>query len=184
MNHYKQENNSAISKKKRSGRFNLIDFIIVVIILLVIATVIYVFAPFQWIQKMVKSETQMIQYTVEITGVDEAFIDKINENDLVVDAVSKNSLGTVSQDVDYHTKYSELSYKIDKDETTGADLATGVLVEYPDRYNLIVTITATADYVQGTGYSVNGCRIAVGEKMALRFPDYSCEGFCIGLTPA
>ncbi len=177
MNHSNNGNAAVVSKKKRTGRFNLIDLIIVIIILLVVAAIIYVFAPFRWIQTIVRSETKTIQYTVEITGVDEAFINKIKEGDLVVDAVTKNNLGTVSQGVDYHTKYSELSYKTEENSTVG------VLVEYPNRYNLIVTITATADYMEGSGYSVNGCRIAVGEKMSLRFPDYSCEGFCIGLTP-
>ncbi len=177
MNQLNKGNTATGSKKRKSGRFNLIDLIIVVVILLVLATVIYVFAPFRWIQTMVKSETRTIQYTVEITNVDETFIDKIKENDLVVDAVSKNNLGSVSQGVDSHIQYTELGYKIEDNQTTG------VLVKYPNRYNLVVTISATADYVEGSGYSVNGCRIAVGEKMFLRFPDYSCEGFCIGLTP-
>ena len=177
MNHSTNGTTPIVSKKKRSGRFNLIDFIFVVIIFLLIATVVYVFAPFNWIQTWAKSQTQTIQYTVEITGVDEAFINKVKENDMVVDSISKNNLGTVSQEVDYHTKYSELNYVIEDSETKG------VLVEYPDRYNLIITISATADYIEGTGYTVNGCRIAVGEKMSLRFPDYACEGYCIGLTP-
>ena len=177
MNHATNNIAPKTSQKKRNGRFNLIDLIFVMIILLLIATIVYVFAPFNWIRTLAKSQTQTIQYTVEITGVDEAFINKIKENDVVVDSVSKNNLGTVSQEVDYHTKYSELSYVMEDSE------AKAVLVEYPDRYNLTVTITATADYMEGSGYSVNGCRIAVGEKMALRFPDYACEGYCIGLTP-
>ena len=168
-----------VSKKKRTGRFNLIDLIFVVIILLLIATVLYVFSPFQWIQTMAKSQTKTIQYTVEITGVEEAFINKIKKNDVVVDAVTKNNLGTVSQDIDYHTKYSELGYEIDEESGT----ATGVFVEYPNRYNLIITISATADYIEEKGYTVNGRRIAVGEKISIRFPDYTCEGYCIGLTP-
>ena len=177
MNQLNKGNSTVAAKKKRGGRFNLIDLIIVVIILLVIAAVVYVFAPFRWLRTMSKSESKTIQYTVEIAGVDEAFIDKIKESDLVIDAVSKNNLGTVSQEVDYHTKYTELSYAVEESETVG------VLVEYPNRYNLIVTISATAEYIEGRGYTVDGCRIAVGEKMSLRFPDYSCEAYCIGLTP-
>ncbi|MBE6545871.1 MAG: DUF4330 family protein [Ruminococcaceae bacterium] len=163
------------SKKKKIGRFNLIDLILVVIILLVIAAVLYVFAPFSWIKKLAVGEHEQIQYTVEIMGVDEALLEKIKENDTVVDSVSKNTLGTVIA-IDYNTKYTELQY-VQKE----TDEKEGVLVEYPDRYNVQITIAAEADYVEKEGYSVNHCRIAVGEKMALRFPDFAGEGYCIGL---
>ena len=166
---------SAISaKKKKSGRFNLIDFFLIVIILLVIATVIYVFAPFSRLKTMTQSESQTIEYTIEVLGVDEAFIDKIQEQDAVLDSVSKNAMGKVIA-VDYNTKYTELQYVEQNDQKVG------VLAEHPTKYNLIVTITATADYMEGSGYSINGSRIAVGEKLSLRFPDYACECYCIAL---
>lgn len=166
---------SAVSaKKKKTGRFNLVDFFLIVIVLLIIATVIYVFAPFSRLKALVKSETHSIEYTVEILGVDEALISKIQENDAVLDAVSKNTMGTVIA-VDYHTKYTELQY------TEQNDQKVGVLAEHPSKYNLIVTVTATADYMQGSGYSIHGSRIAVGEKLSLRFPDYACEGYCIAV---
>jgi hypothetical protein len=57
----------------------------------------------------------------------------------------------------------------------------GVLSEHPNKFNLLVTISTTANYAEGSGYSVNATRIAVGEKLALRFPDYVAEGYCIYL---
>ena len=60
---------------------------------------------------------------------------------------------------------------------------TGVLSEYPNQYTVLVTITASAEHIPGDGYFVNNCRIAVGEGMALRFPDFAAEGHCISMVP-
>ena len=163
------------TKKKRVGRFNLVDFFLIVILLLVIATVLYVFAPFSQLQTLLKQESYNIEYTVEVLGVDEAWINKIQENDAVLNAVSKGNMGTVVA-VDYNTKYTELQCVKEGDQYVGKP------VEYPGKYNVIITISAKADYIEQEGYSVNSSRIAVGEKMTLRFPDYACEGYCIALT--
>ncbi len=180
MNHVNGGNTVSLKKKKKSGRFNFIDFILIVIVLLLIAAVIYAFAPFSRIQNLTGAQVRNIQYTVEFTGVDEAFIDKIKENDLVVDSVSKNQMGSVVA-VDYNHKYTELQYVVTKD-ADGVEHVEGILSEYPNLYNVIVTIYASADYSAGSGYTVNHTRIAVGEAMSLRFPDYLGEGHCIGVV--
>lgn len=180
MNNANSGSISSVKKKKNSGRFNFIDFILIVIVLLVIAAVIYVFAPFSRLKDMTSSQPVALQYTVEILGVDEAFIEKIKENDFVIDSVSKNGMGTVVA-VDYNNKYTELQYVINENPEDGSKKTEGVLAEYPDKYNVIITISAEASYAAEKGYSVNGTRIAVGEKMSLRFPDYVGEGYCIGV---
>ncbi|MBQ2999781.1 MAG: DUF4330 family protein [Clostridia bacterium] len=160
-------------EKGKNGRFNLIDLILVVLVLLVIAVLIQVFSPFSLIKKLSSNQTKEIQYTIEISGVDAEFIDRIKEDDLVIDSISKNNLGKVVT-VSYNT-YSEFQY-VETDE--GGE---GVLSEHPNKFNLLVTISTTANYAEGSGYSVNATRIAVGEKLALRFPDYVAEGYCIYL---
>ena len=176
MSHTTGGSSAYSSKKKRTGRFNLVDFFLIMIILLVIVTLIYVFAPFSRLQSLVKKEAKTVEYTVEILGVDESFLNKIKENDTVLNSVSKNQMGTVIA-VDYNTKYTELQYVKQNDQTVG------VLAEHPSKYNIIITISATADYLEEVGYSIGGDRIAVGEKVSLRFPDYACEGYCIALDP-
>ena len=161
-------------KKKKNGRFNLIDFILIVLILLVVAILVQVFSPISFIKNLSSNQSKEIQYTVEFLGVDQEFIDRIQEEDVVINAVSKNNMGSVVA-VDYNTRYSELQYV-----ENGAE-GEGILSEHPTKFNLIVTISATANYVPEEGYSVNATRIAVGEKLALRFPDYMAEGYCIGL---
>lgn len=164
-----------VQKKKKEGRFNVIDFLIVLLILLLIISIVYMFSPISWVKRLISEETTNIYYTVEFQGVNEEFLDKISENQSVVNAVSKNAIGTVTA-VDYYSKYTELQLV----ELEEGDV--GILAEYPNRYNVTVTVYASAEYAEGTGYSVNGQRIAVGEKLSLRFPDFSGEGYCIGLN--
>ena len=53
--------------------------------------------------------------------------------------------------------------------------------EYPDRYDLVVTVTADAVFTEGVGYTVNGRRVAVGTQFYLMFPDYLGQGYCISM---
>ncbi len=171
------EKNKTDDKQSKSGKktrkFNFIDAVLIIIILLVGAAVVNVFSPFSWLSNLRSDSTREIQYTVELSGVDGEYIDAIKENDTVVDSVSKYTLGTVKA-VDYNTQYTVLEY----DEVNQA----GVLAAYPNKYNVLVTMTATASYKEGEGYSVNNYRIAVGEKLALRFPDFTGEGYCISIS--
>ena len=164
--------NKSVKKRSKKGRFNLIDFLLIVIILALIAGIVYVFIPSSLVSRVTADETYEIQYTLELTGVDEAYIDNILENDIVIDSVSKSNLGTVAA-VDYSIQYTELAYNENE--------SVGVLTPVAGKYNVIVTVNATAQYEQGKGYSVNGTRIAVGEKINARFPNYVCECYCISI---
>ena len=186
-----KETSGASSKRTRrskTGRFNFIDFLLVVVILLTVGALIYVYVPNSIIQKLTSDKTVKIEYAIEIIGVDKDFIDNIKENDVVLDSVSKNSLGTVIL-VENENQYKELIYSEPEtetdtatdsgDENKAAEKKEGVLSPVGEKYNIIVYISANAEYEEGKGYSVNGTRIAVGEKINLRFPNYVCEAYCI-----
>ena len=165
---------AGIRPSKSRRRFNFIDLLIIVAILLLGAIVVNLFLPSS-IFKSTKNIEREIQYTVEFLGVDQSFIDKIKENDTAIDSVSKYSVGNVML-VAHNELYSELKY----DEENN----TGKFAFYEDKYNVLVTISVMAEYNEGEGYSVGGRRIAVGEKLSLRFPDYVGEGYCINLSTA
>ncbi len=165
------------TKNRKKGRFNVIDLLLVLIVLFVISAILYVFAPFSTVKNLFTSEETTIEYTIEFIGVDKKYVNEIQKNDIVVDAVSKNHIGTV-QAADYNNPYTEFEAIQKKNENT----LEGVLVEHPDKCNVLVTIAATAKYGEGDGYRVNGYRIAVGEKMSLVFPNYMGEGYCIDLS--
>ncbi len=159
--------------RPKTKRFNFIDVLIILAVLLVIAVVASIFMPKSWLGGSGSKVTREIQYTVEFVGITGEFADLIEENDNVVDAVSKFSLGSVTA-VDGSAQYGELRYN----ELT----RSGEYTYYPDRYNLLVTVTVSAEYIEGEGYYVNDRRIAVGEALSLRFPDYVAEGYCIGIS--
>ena len=175
MNHPNNIVSQGKQKKKKQGRFNLVDFLIILIVLLLLGSVVYLFSPISLVRRLLAEEEKNIYYTVEFQGVDEEFIGKITENQMVVHSVSKNTMGTVTA-VDYNTRYTELQFIENEGEISG------VLAEYPNRYNVVVTVYCSSKYADGVGYSVNGQRIAVGEKLSLRFPDFAAEGYCIGLS--
>ena len=113
----KNKNSDGKSKKSRV-RFNFIDVLIILAILLLGAIVVNLFFP-NFVLDYSKNAEKEIQYTVEFLCVDESLTDKIKENDIVVDSVSKYSVGTVMT-VDRNTPYTELAY----DKVNGTLLAT------------------------------------------------------------
>ena len=169
--------------QKKKVRFNFIDLILIILAIALIAALVYIFSPVSWIKNMLLNHERTIQYTVEFQNVDEAFLDFIKENDVVGDSVTKGTIGTVTA-VDYSGKYSEYKLVEVQQEIDGQVVTeyVGKMVEYPDKYNIIVTITVVADYTENEGYFVDSTRIAVGEKLSLKFPNYIGSGYCIGLN--
>ena len=166
-------NNALINKKKR--RFNVIDLLILLVIAVIIFVTVYAISPWSQLQKLWNENEVTLRYAVEIRGVDSKFINLIEEGDVAVNSVSKSSLGTVSS-IESIEKSTALDYTVDE-----SGVAHGVLTEYPDKYDITVHITATAKYEAGVGYTVNGCRVAVGEELYVRFPEFSCSGYCVAI---
>ena len=171
------ENNNSIQQKKKRSRkkFNLIDFLLIVVILLITASLVYLFLPSSWVKNITADKTVQIRYVVEVKGVDGQYINNIAASQLVQDSVSKGDIGYV--EAVENNPYSELRYDQIKDPDSGI----GVRSPIDGKYDLTITITAAAHYEDGEGYTVNGTRIAVGERIYTKFPNYACEAYCIGV---
>ncbi len=163
-------------KKKR--KFNIIDFIILVLILAIIATAVYAFLPFSQIKKLWATNEVAFSYTVELKGVDIDYIDNIKNGDSVINSNTNNSMGTVSGVAD-PTKSYTLGYKENNDDN---EAIQAVIIESMDKYDVKIYISATAQYEKNIGYTVNGCRVAVGEELELRFPKYSGKAYCTAIV--
>ena len=166
--------------KKGKGRFNFVDLTLVIVAILLLGGIIYLVSPFSLIKDWISKEDKNIRYEVEFTNVDEKFIDKLKAGDVVIDGVSKSSLGTIEK-VDTN-KYSILGVEPvvnDGGEQTGE--YKSVMIVYPDKYNVKVTISASANFYEGKGYTVNSTRIAVGEKLSLKFPEFAGVGYCVNV---
>ena len=183
----KKKTKKASDKKQR--KFNFVDFLLILLILAIIGGAVYLFSPGSFINKVGKSTEGTLMYTIEIKGVDQEYIHKIKENDFVINAVTKSTLGTVSAaDATNKDVVLDCIEVKNEDIQEGAEETKetkyeGALVQSADQYTILVTITATADYVKGDGYFVNNCRIAVGEGFSLHFPDFAAEGYCISIIP-
>ena len=166
------------SSEKKQRKFLFVDFLIILLILAIVGGAVYLFSPGSFLNKTRKSTEGTLIYTVEIKGVSKDYLNKIQENDVVVHGATKSAMGTVSA-VDYTNNDTVLDYVWNEKE----EAYVGTLVPSPDQYSVLVTITASADYVAEDGYFVNNTRVAVGEGMALRFPNFAVEGYCISVIP-
>ncbi len=172
MNNISNNGNGA----KKNRKFNVVDFLIILIFVALIAVLVYAISPGTQIKKLLNQNEVNIQYVVEIRGVDKEFCNLIKDNDAVIDSVTKKSLGTVSS-VESIENSTELQYQIDEKNEI-----SGILVEDPQKYDITLIITANAEYEENVGYTINGCRIAVGEQMFFRFPKYNCSGYCVAIS--
>lgn len=174
-------NISAAKQKNTKRKFNIIDFLVLIIILAVVGASIYAVISWSNIKKLWSTSTVELQYTVEIRGVDKAFINNIRAGDIVTDAVSKNQLGTVDRvDSAKYTVFDCVEKEVPtEDEQSSTVVYEGALSEYPDKYNITVYVSSTAEYEKGIGYTINGRRIAVGEAIEMRFPEFSSVAYCV-----
>ena len=162
-------------EKKKKRKFNFIDFLVILVVVTIIGIVFYIFSPWSKIEKLWSNNQTEITYMVEIKNVNPEDIELIKAGDSIKNSVTKNPLGTVVDVVSIDNAYT-YDYVIDENEEMKC-----VVVENPKKYNVVVKITAYADYQENVGYSVNGCRIAIGESFDMRFPLYACNGSCTQL---
>ena len=179
MNNNVSQNINRGAAKKPRKKFNIIDFFILVIVIALVVALIYAFSPWSHIQKLIKPNVVAFQYAVELKGVDDEFINLIKAGDSVINSVSKSSMGTIDR-IGSVTKSTVLDYVEDRSED-GTIMHKGVLTEMPDKYDIIVYISTTAQYESGVGYTVNGSRVAVGEELFFRFPHFEYNGYCIAI---
>ena len=168
--------NSNSVRKKAVRRFNVIDFFVIVIILLVVAVLVYTLSPWSHIKKFWSTNEVTFNYAVELRGVDAKYIDLIKEGDAVLNSVTKESLGNVTS-IENVNKSKTLNYTVNPE----SGVAEGVLVESANLYDITVHITTTAEYEKNVGYTVNGCRVAVGEELFFRFPNFEKSGYCVAI---
>ena len=171
----KSEHKRLKADKKRN--FNTVDVILSLMILCFVVVVVFLFASntdFNWRGK----QEVKLEYTVEISGISQEMAAGIQIGDQVLDGENNYLIGTVSNtEIDDCVEYvyNEASGRIEAVAYTDEGSTSSV------RKNLLVTITADAQYAQGKGYTVNGYHVTVNRAMQLCFPGYSGEGQCISL---
>lgn len=160
------------SVKNKRGGFHLIDLIFVLFFVLIVCLVIWVLAPLSQKGEADGVREVMLEYTVQFEQVEAAFTDNIALGEAALGASDRTPLGRVSS-VRNDILHSELYYHSSTDTVS--------MKEYPDLYDIQITLTAEAAFTPGVGYTVMGQRIAVGGSYSILFPGYLGDGMCISM---
>ncbi|MBQ3483602.1 MAG: DUF4330 family protein [Clostridia bacterium] len=168
-------------KKDQSRRwlFWTVDILLVVAIVAAVLVAVSLLTPFSLFGSG-EDELRSITYTVEFVGVDSEQVSQLKVGDTVTDVKTGSVIGTVS--AINNRPYEVYTDTPIPDKELGEDVYVVGTYTYPDSYvTLTVTISVTAEYRAGLGYSAEDCRIAVGSEYELRFPSYTASGSCIGM---
>lgn len=160
------ENSQKVQAKGRV-RFNIIDLFLILVVILTVTALVAYFLPGITDRFSSGGEVE-ITYVLEFRGVDDMFIANIQNGDNAYDARQNFSMGVVKTVAT--ESYETLEYDVD----TGS----AVMREHPEKKTLIITVTTSAIYTDGEGYSINGERIAVGGKYDMRFPNFTGTAYC------
>lgn len=154
--------------KKSNGKFNVVDLFIILVVIGTIGVFLVTVLSSDG-----KADTLAIEYTVRFENVSEALADNIRIGDSVYESSSRTLIGIVTA-VDNSSHYTVYEYDNEKRAV--------VPIEYPDKYNLKVMVSADAVFEEDEGYSVDGIRIAVGAGLNLRFANYVGNAYCVEIS--
>lgn len=169
----------SMPKKERSrrGLFLIADVVLLAVIVAAIFFMVSLLTPFSLFDNN-KDEARTVTYTVEFKGVEKDAFSSLRKGDTVVDKATGAVVGVVTDlEPRKYVVYTDVP-TAEKDETLDSHVVTRT--EYPEEFTTVsVTVTVTADYAEGVGYSVDGCRIAVGREYELNFPGCAGKGVCV-----
>ena len=165
---YVADNDGAMKVNAKGRiRFNVIDFFAVLIVILILAALAVYFLPGITGRFSSGGEAE-ITYVLEFRGIDDIFIANVQVGDNVYDASRSFNIGSVKS-------VETVSYKtLEYDNSVGE----AIMKDHSNQKTLIITVTASAIYTNGEGYSINGERIAVGGKYDVRFPNFTGSAYC------
>lgn len=152
----------------KKHKFNFIDIILLTVILAAVVLLVYIFMSGRI--ESFGTPSVLVEYKVSITRIREEFRGNVNVGDKVVDSVKLMSIGEVT-DVQYSSSIFIVS------ELNSTDLQYPI---YPEHLDMTITIRAEADIKNGM-YLIDGYRIAVGELVSIRVPDFTETGYCIAI---
>ena len=144
-------------EKTGKTRFNVIDVIIIVAVVAVIAAIIFIAINKSGSEE--QSNAVKVHYTVRFEQVPEGALAYIKSGENIKNA-AKDSIGEVS------AVRSERSKYYGKDALTETEDGYEMAVsEYPDRYDVYVTVISAAELDDAGIPIVEGAKILIGTHM-------------------
>ena len=163
----------------RRWLFLVVDIVLLAAIVAAVVFLVSLLTPFS-LGGAEADESRQISYTVELTGVYRDSVSALRVGDTVTDKETGAVIGTVTAiNARSYTPYTDVPTE-EKDPVLDSYVVTKA--EYPEEFNTVeITIAVEADYTEGVGYAVEGCRIAVGRSYEIYFPSYTGSVTCIEL---
>ena len=171
----KERRQSAKEHHDRRWLFIVVDVVLLAAIVGAIIFLVSLISPKPLFAGGGKEERRLT-YTVELSGIEKGSLEALKVGDTVIDRESGAVIGTVSE-------VASRAYEIytdvpEKDAELGSDVVKKST--YPDDLcTVTLTLVVEADYEASVGYSVDGCRIAVGRTYLLGLPSFVGEGVCV-----
>lgn len=152
---------------KTHRRFNLLDILIIIIVVALIGGGWYVYSRYT---EGLNQNKRAVEYQVELKGVDQSFVDAINQGDPLRESVKGNNLGQVA------------SKSVMAASNVNTDFLIGKYVEVPvpDKLDVILNITSEAE-VSEKSIVVGGLEIKIGQKIFVKGKGYAKEGYLLNI---
>ncbi len=158
-------------QNRKKVQFNLLDALIVLLILGWIGIVVY--GLFGGFRKTENTKSETLTFDVKISNVKETALPFITEGLLVNDSVTGEPIGTV---VSVRTEKSRYYGGVHADEN--GDYALG-MTEYPDEYDVYVTVSANAESDSRGIFYVGDIRMLIGEKVHFQVKSFSAVSYIV-----
>ena len=160
-----------MSKKSGKSRFNFIDVIVILAIVAVIGAAVLIVLSRSGVVSA--SKTAHVEYTVRFTLVREEFTSYVKTGDTVKNSSTGNDIGNVIA-----VRTPEKSVYSDARSIIGdGDEKTVAVSEFPDLYDLYITVSSTATLNDNGIAIVDGNMILIGSPIYFRDGLFAKEGF-------
>lgn len=158
-------------QNRKKAKFNLLDALIIILMLALIGTVIYgLFGGFRDPESEGPSE---FTFDVKLSNVQETALSLIAEGMTVKDSVTGESIGTI---VAVKTEKSRYYGGIQTNENGIYSL---IVSNYPDEYDVYVTISASAEKDKRDIFYVGDIRMLVGETVHFQVRSFSAVSYIV-----
>lgn len=161
----------SVAQSKGRGGFNIVDIIILIVVLLVIAAASFLL----FYNKLNTYEEEKIdvQYQLRIEFMRSELTDHIKTGDKLYNWTGEYEFGEV------------LSVDVQPAVTDSFNQTSGQMTQvvHPDRYNIYVTLKASA-VIKNEAYYIDNQRFVVGSVINVRFPDFQGVGACLSISEA
>lgn len=158
-------------QNRKKATFNLLDALIVILILGLIGAIVY--GLFGGFRNTNGTQSAEYQFDVKISNVKIAALPLITEGALVKDSVTGESIGTV---VAVKTEKSRYYGGVQTDENGIYSL---VATNYPDEYDVYVTISANATEDKRGIFYVGDTRMLIGETVYFQVKSFSAVSYIV-----